>query len=82
MLAPRRAPPPVDWSALIDALADGNELYAVQAGQLMGCKPEAARARMESLERDGVLVSRFARSPISGLGRRYYRLRDEATSAA
>ena len=64
-------------AVLLGALADGGEVYPVQAAALLGLTGQrgisTARSRLDQLQRDGLLVSRVEPAPRSWQ-RRFYRL--------
>jgi len=62
-----------DLKAALDALRKYGELYAVELAGFLGLRYSKAKSILRTLEGQGKVESRLDRSPVSGLGRRYYR---------
>lgn len=66
---PHNGPRIVAW------LRDNGPAYAVEVGKAVGIRQARAGNRMRVLEERHELISEYRPSPLSGLGRRYYRVR-------
>jgi predicted transcriptional regulator len=61
---------------MVQALVESRdgEFYSAEIGRELGIPASVAAGALRRMEREGLLSSRTEASPISGLGRRYYRV--------
>jgi hypothetical protein len=61
-------------AAVCSFLNERGEAYSVEVAPVLSLRVEAAGVLLRSMEKYGLLVSVHRKSPISGQGRRYYKV--------